>query len=417
MLIHRCLFLLTVMDMARGKTAGWGCDAFSYSQDSIQPLRPLKLYTRLVLFTLVLSVALLDRTANAAQAQPTLEFSNDPIKMVLGSSKPGSQGTCDPQAEGNVRSAYPTVFVVLGDSETPRNLEFLTKVLPDTGERGNRTSYDDTTDSDPANGSVDVCLADPDKQSPIIEPSQVKPVDLIIDIYLPSKPHGFFWYLGRTNLPDEALNLSGNLIVKDTASETVVPGMISLQLRRVAPGYRGCTLTGILLSALAWSIVIAVVGLIRTRSRGKWSSLKTKLTFVFKTGWATNLTTTGVLLGTFLSAQVLPGETFFMSKTQYITLNLMFGLFVLFASAIHNSLSYGWVFLAASAVTLGAGLGELATVILLVQEMGFQSSVPVGGVRIIQAVLIALTAIVTVEALDNALTRIWDPTIDKTGTV
>jgi hypothetical protein len=161
---------------------------------------------------------------------------------------------------------------------------------------------------------------------------------------------------------------------------------------------------------------MTTVGLGLTAIRGKLNTLTAKLKLVFKTGWATNLTTAGALLGTFLSAQVLPGETFFMSKPQYITLNLLFALVILFASAVHNNVPYGLVFLLASAATLGAGLGELATVILIVQEMGFQGSVPVGGVRAVQVVLVALAAFVTLGAGYNALKNIWDPEIEKTGT-
>ena len=255
------------------------------------------------------------------------------------------------------------------------------------------------------------------KQSPTITPSEVKPFDLVVNVYSPSEAHDFLWYLERKELPDDALNVSGNLIVRDSTNEAVVPGAISLQLRKVAPGYRGTTLTIILLSAVAWSTAMAVTGLAYTLLKGKGSMLGDKLDLVFKTGWATNLTTVGALLGTFLSAQVLPADTFFVSKPQYITLNLMFALVILFSSAAHNNVPYGWVFLLASAATLGAGLGELATVVLLVQEMGFQGSVPVWGVRAIQVVLVLLSAIVTLGAGYNALNKIWTPEVKETGTV
>jgi hypothetical protein len=371
----------------------------------------------LSLCAFLLSAALAGVMADPARAQPTLEFLNEPLKLVLGPSNPGGEGTCDPQDKGNVRSAYPTVFVILEDSEAPlENLVFSARVLPETGERGDRTSYDDTTDQDPANGSVNVCLAAPDRQSPTIERSQVKPFDLVIDVYSPSEAHSLWWYLGRVNLPDQALNVSGNLVVREAANAEVVPGTASLQLRTPAPGYRGETLTVILLSAFVWFIVMTAVGLGLTAIRGKLDTLTEKLELVFKTGWATNLTTAGALLGTFLSAQVLPGETFFMSKPQYITLNLLFALVILFVSAVHNNVPYGLVFLLASAATLGAGLGELATVILIVQEMGFQGSVPVWGVRVVQGVLVALAVIVTLGAGYNALKNIWDPEKKKTGT-
>jgi hypothetical protein len=266
----------------------------------------LKLYMPLSLCAFVLSAALILLLADAARTQPTLEFLNEPLKLVLGPSKPGEEGTCDPQVNGTLRSTYTTVFVSLGDSQASLNsLEFLAKVLPEMGERGDRTSYDDTTDQDPTNGSINVCLTDTDRQTPTIEPSQVKPFDLVIDVYSPSVSHDFLWYLGRVELPDQALNVSGHLVVRESANEDVVPGTNSLQLRSPAPGYRGWTLIGILLTACVWFIVMTVVGLVLTALFGRPGGLTEKLDLVFKTGWATNLTTAGVLLGTFLSAQVL----------------------------------------------------------------------------------------------------------------
>jgi hypothetical protein len=106
-----------------------------------------------------------------------------------------------------------------------------------------------------------------------------------------------------------------------------------------------------------------------------------------------------------------------MSKPQYITLNLLFALVILFASAVHNNAPYGWVFLLASAATLGAGLGELATAILLIQEMGFQGSVPVVGVRVVQASLGLLAAVVTVGAFRQAPRNIWNERKTETGTI
>ena len=123
-------------------------------------MKQVRLHTPFPLVALLLTVATFLAMADPVRAQPTLEFLNEPVKTVLGPPKTGEEGECDPQDGGNVRSAHPTVFVALGgDRVDVQNLQFRARVLPETGERGNRTFYDDTTDQDPANGSVNVCLS------------------------------------------------------------------------------------------------------------------------------------------------------------------------------------------------------------------------------------------------------------------
>jgi hypothetical protein len=292
-------------------------------------------------------------------------------------------------------------------------------VLPETSEEGNRSSYYKVTDQNPEEGSVNVCLANPDQQDPTITPDELKPFDLVVDVYTPSASQDLVYYLWKSELPDEVSNLSGYLTIRDSVNEEVSPGTVPLQLSRPAPGYGGGTFTFIIGSAIVWFVLMTVLGLLITKffAGGRPDGLGEYLGLQVKTGSAANLTTAGAILGTFLSAQVLPNDTFFISKEQYITLNLIFGLVFLFSSALHNNIPYGLMFLISSAAILGAGLGELATVCLLVQEIAFQGSMPASFVGPIQLTLVLVSFIMTVVAGYRALSDIWDEEVTERGTI
>jgi len=171
-----------------------------------------------------------------------------------------------------------------------------------------------------------------------------------------------------------------------------------------------------LIFALAWALGACTYGYwrlgklakeVHPSKRKQW--LSDKLPFEFKTGWAANLTTTGAILGTFLSAGVLPNDTVFISKEQYISLNVLFGLMLLIAGVVHNAFQSGRSFLWAYALTLGAGVGELITALLILEEIGFQHSMPTLIVRGVQIVLVAAAYFVTTVASSDAVKRIKTP--------
>ncbi len=127
----------------------------------------------------------------------------------------------------------------------------------------------------------------------------------------------------------------------------------------------------------------------------------------FSTSWASNLTVVGALLGTILSAGALPDETA-VSKATYAGLNLLFGVLILVAPLVYTAtrrptyvhrrtakaaepqyLGVVFFFLVASALTLGAVLGELATVLQLFREIRTANSLPVAAVWLMGVLVVA----------------------------
>jgi hypothetical protein len=126
----------------------------------------------------------------------------------------------------------------------------------------------------------------------------------------------------------------------------------------------------------------------------------------FGKSWASTLTTVGDLLGTVLSAGVLPGDTQSLSKPAYAALNLFFGVLILIAGFVYTATrrpkettnqtagkqvqyqGYVWSFLLASFVTMWAVLGELATLWFLLTEIGVQGTLSAGPLHIFQVVLL-----------------------------
>jgi hypothetical protein len=126
----------------------------------------------------------------------------------------------------------------------------------------------------------------------------------------------------------------------------------------------------------------------------------------FGKSWASTLTTVGALLGTVLSAGVLPGDTQSLSKPAYAALNLFFGMLILIAGFVYTATrrpkettntsgvkqvqyqGHVWSFLLASFVTLWAVLGELVTLWFLLTEIGVQGTLSRGPLHIFQGVLL-----------------------------
>jgi len=124
----------------------------------------------------------------------------------------------------------------------------------------------------------------------------------------------------------------------------------------------------------------------------------------FSKSWGSNLTVVGALLGTILAAGALP-DTTSLSKQTYAGLNLLFGVLILVAPLVYTATQtpvsvnrtktlkepqyQGYVvsFLIASAITLWATLGELATVTLLFNEIRTARSLPAASVGLLIAVV------------------------------
>jgi hypothetical protein len=122
----------------------------------------------------------------------------------------------------------------------------------------------------------------------------------------------------------------------------------------------------------------------------------------FSTSWASNITVVGAVLGTVLSASVLPHETHYISKDGYTILNLLFGIIVVAAPFVFSATRIAKVtpgavpkfkglvlgFLAACLFTLWGVLGELATVGLIFREIQLAGSFPSSVVYLLYGLLV-----------------------------
>jgi heme/copper-type cytochrome/quinol oxidase subunit 2 len=135
----------------------------------------------------------------------------------------------------------------------------------------------------------------------------------------------------------------------------------------------------------------------------------------FSKSWASNITVVGALLGTILSAGVLPDATT-VSKATYAGLNLFFGVLILIAPLVYTSTQnavlvhrrspekeaqyqgYVVAFLVSSAITLWAVVGELVTVLLLFREIRTGNSIPEAAVWVMGAIVVVACALISLYA-------------------
>jgi hypothetical protein len=135
----------------------------------------------------------------------------------------------------------------------------------------------------------------------------------------------------------------------------------------------------------------------------------------FSKSWASNLTVVGALLGTIISAGVLP-EASATPKSTFAVLSLLFGVLVVLgpflyaatqrAKSVHRTKTvkepqyqgYLWSFLLAAAITLWAVFGEVGTSFAILYELRTESSLPQGAVYVIGAVMAGALALVCSSA-------------------
>jgi hypothetical protein len=136
----------------------------------------------------------------------------------------------------------------------------------------------------------------------------------------------------------------------------------------------------------------------------KWSSPMGPANWDFSKSWASNITVIGALLGTIISAGVLPAQTA-LPKATYAGLNLFFGALILVAPFVYTATqkevphdrqdgpqepSYEgrvcW-FVAGSGLTLGSVLGELATIFLLFRDIQTGGSMPQAAIWFLAVVM------------------------------
>jgi hypothetical protein len=178
--------------------------------------------------------------------------------------------------------------------------------------------------------------------------------------------------------------LNGELVARASG---VRPGSIDLEL---GPNSDFTSLLNILLVVPA--IVAAAFVLLRYFTLkghtgvGLGSRLGT-VDFDFSKSFASTITVVGAVLGTVLTASVLPEEPELLSKQQYTALNLVFGAMIVLAGVVYAATEapaknstptpgeerkyegFVWSFLLATGLVMWAVLGELACLLLIVSEL------------------------------------------------
>jgi hypothetical protein len=120
----------------------------------------------------------------------------------------------------------------------------------------------------------------------------------------------------------------------------------------------------------------------------------TETEWTFSGSWATNITLVGALLGTVLASVELE-STVYLEKNAYLGFNLLFGAITVVAPLLYIVFSTGSQprdnvrsFLAAGALTLGAVIGQVATLVYLEWELARNGRFPPGGAQLLWVVLV-----------------------------
>jgi hypothetical protein len=177
---------------------------------------------------------------------------------------------------------------------------------------------------------------------------------------------------------------SGELVA---SADGVAPAAISIAVAPKLPDGRG--VTGVLLISLAVAFLVTLIcaAWIFIRKNVKLTAPLGSAELDFSKSFASTLTAVGAVLGTIISAGVLPEETVQLSKTDFTGLNLTFGLAIVVAGVVYSMVQkivpddpttpkewklkgYVLPFLAAALITLWAVFGELWTMWLLFGELG-----------------------------------------------
>jgi len=172
------------------------------------------------------------------------------------------------------------------------------------------------------------------------------------------------------------------------------------------------TSTGLVILALAWSLIILAIAVNRVPEFKWWGRMGTAK-WDPTTSWASTLTAIGALVGAVIAVSpALPGETHMFPKKEFAGLSIFFGGINLFAPFVYNVTrrgsspellnGYVWAFVAASAMTLWAVTGQLITLGLLVREMYWQATIAL-LVSVIFGVLILLAIVIMIPYVKQSV--------------
>jgi hypothetical protein len=153
----------------------------------------------------------------------------------------------------------------------------------------------------------------------------------------------------------------------------------------------------VILLPIGGALVFVLLAWATAGSSGKLGDNLGPVEWDFSKSWASNVTVFAALLGTILSAGVLPKETSAARTATYAALNLVFGLGILVGPFLYTAFQSGvevhkrgkspelqyqgklWAFLVASIITLGATAGEFATIWKLFGQLHKAGSLPDAG--------------------------------------
>jgi hypothetical protein len=190
---------------------------------------------------------------------------------------------------------------------------------------------------------------------------------------------------------------------------------------------------------LAWgslgiAMIIIFISCVKLRRVLRLGDPLGPVNWSFTDSWATTLTAVGALLGTILSStDALPEKTELLTKGGFAGLSLFFGLLTLVAPLLFRAFArvpkiaprepkdppyhqgIVGVFLAATAITLWAVIGQLGTAIVLLQEVAAAAALTPSLSWLFLAFLVASLAFVALYAWRTIEATITAPTTPSYG--
>lgn len=192
-------------------------------------------------------------------------------------------------------------------------------------------------------------------------------------------------------------DVSGRLVVRaDEPEPKVAPGSVPISVGPVPVLLNG--VDDVLFIPLAIAVALLVASLVIGRKKTTNVTVP-MLGLDFKTSFASTLTAVGAILGTVVTAKVLPEHTSVLTKEAYTGLNLLFAIAVVVAPVVPAIWQEGdgketkvGLFWAASVITLWAVFGELLTLWLLAGDLGSDQGFTSTATAFFQALLIIAAA-------------------------
>jgi hypothetical protein len=227
----------------------------------------------------------------------------------------------------------------------------------------------------------------------------------------------------RLKLTD-ASSSSGQLVAKAAGLSPASTSITLAPKLDLGRGVNGALIFPFLAAALLVGLSLIYSGVGIKGLRGPLGSAQLE----FSSNFAGALTAVGALLGTIISAGVLPAETVNLSKAGFTGLNLTFGVAIVVAAIVYAGLQrvvpqkgsdaeeatwelegYVYAFLAAALITVWAAFGELWTLWRLAEELGREEGFSTLAVLVFKGLLILAGSAMVVYTPARIKTAICKP--------